>query len=1092
MSHYHPTRPGAERELVEEAVLPTAVRVWAVRSEVSAQSAKPAQQPMPERQRVPKRRFPAEALVFDTETREETGQRLLLGVWRLYRDSPDTGRSGHTCIEEGFFYPDDLPQRDPGGWQQLRDYAATHQADLALGFPAQLQCVPLSWWLEHRLYRYGDQHRNRCDLVGFNLPFDLGALASHWAPAEKRYRGGWSLGLWGRFDDDGAWHDQRFHRRILLNSIDPRRTLFGWGSRTDPDKPELAGASRFVDLRTLAFALTDRSHTLGSAAAAFGGPFDKPPVSYGVIDEAMLHYAREDVRHTATLYRNCLTELARHKGVELQPQRLYSPAGVGAAYLKAMGVTPPLDKFTDLDPQILGWAMSAFYGGRAEARIVRTPVPVVVADFTSMYPALNALLDTWPMITAARLSVDDATEPVRQLLQARNLVELLLDPLTWRHRIGMTLVQLDHPDGVVLPVRAGYEPGARDYGIGVNPLTYDGQLWYALPDVLAAALLSDAPITVTRAVRLRPHGQQSGLRPVQLRGSRRVDPRSTSNPFVAMIEERHRTRHATDQSSDEKIRLDLFLKITANATAYGSLARFDRRDETHPVPVTVHGPGEHPFADRTRYPEDPGPYCFPPVAASITAGARLMLALIERLLGDQGGTYAFMDTDSIAILATPDGGPVPCPTATGDTVTAVSHQQVRQLLRRFEHLNPYGRDVVNDDPCLGRSPWKVEHDSLRQPIWCYAIASKRYALYRPTGSGPQLVQLTDEHQESATDTETEVAPEIGDVSMGGWSEHGLGLYLDPTEEQHRDNRGRLWIHDAWQWLLTSALTGTSPPLPGWADRYAVTQFSISTPRHASWFQLLDTGGHTPGKPRPFGFGLLGHLDPFAAALVDNYPAAPYAKDPHQWPNLPWYDRRTGQPISTTNAATLGHDPQRLADHLAAGTVPLRTLGQILQTYGDRPEHKSLSPDGTPAGPRTHGQLRRRPLRSAPPLTALIGKEGNRLLERATGEITDPADYRTTYANPDTDRWPQLVLPVLTAIRNAHGTKHIAEQVGISDRQVRKWLTGQAQPHSGATRHRQKAKQLAVDWATQQLQSEGMKAPADPSATLYAYKTLPSA
>jgi hypothetical protein len=31
---------------------------------------------------------------------------------------------------------------------------------------------------------------------------------------------------------------------------------------------------------------------------------------------------------------------------------------------------------------------------------------------------------------------------------------------------------------------------------------------------------------------------------------------------------------------------------------------------------------------------------------------------------------------------------------------------------------------------------------------------------------------------------------------------------------------------------------------------------------------------------------------------------------------------------------------------------------------------------------------------------LIGKEGNRLLERVTGEITDTADYRATYADPD--------------------------------------------------------------------------------------------
>ena len=81
----------------------------------------------------------------------------------------------------------------------------------------------------------------------------------------------------------------------------------------------------------------------------------------------------------------------------------------------------------------------------------------------------------------------------------------------------------------------------------------------------------------------------------------------------------------------ERDRLELFLKITANATAYGSLARFDRRDLAEKVPVTVHGPDLEPRQERISTPEDPGPYCFPPVACSITAGARLMLAILERL-----------------------------------------------------------------------------------------------------------------------------------------------------------------------------------------------------------------------------------------------------------------------------------------------------------------------------------------------------------------------------------------------------------------------------------------------------------------------------
>ena len=141
-------------------------------------------------------------------------------------------------------------------------------------------------------------------------------------------------------------------------------------------------------------------------------------------------------------------------------------------------------------------------------------------------------------------------------------------------------------------------------------------------------------------------------------------------------------------SKVDRDRLHLFLKITANATAYGSLARFDRRDLADKVPVTVHGPDPELRPEPTSTPEDPGPYCFPPVACSITAGARLMLALLERLVTDEDGSYAFCDTDSMAIVATASGGQVPCRTADGETITALRRNTVRDVLDRFRAAQP--------------------------------------------------------------------------------------------------------------------------------------------------------------------------------------------------------------------------------------------------------------------------------------------------------------------------------------------------------------------------------------------------------------------
>jgi hypothetical protein len=198
-----------------------------------------------------------------------------------------------------------------------------------------------------------------------------------------------------------------------------------------------------------------------------------------------------------------------------------------------------------------------------------------------------------------------------------------------------------------------------------------------------------------------------------------------------------------------------------------------------------------------------------------------MLALIERTVRGHGGSYAVMDTDSIAIVATPTGGLVDCDTADSATVTALSHEQTRELLRRFSTLNPYGPDVINDARLLGRSAWKVEHDSLHRQVWCYAISSKRYVLYQQTDQGPELVWVGDAQEVSSADAEAAPTEDID--PLVDWSEHGLGLYLDPTDEQRRDQKGRrLWIREAWEWILTRALTGETVLEPAWFHRYAVS------------------------------------------------------------------------------------------------------------------------------------------------------------------------------------------------------------------------------------------------------------------------------
>jgi hypothetical protein len=807
------------------------------------------------------------------------------------------------------------------------------------------------------------------------------------------------------------------HPRLIVRSIDPRRTLFSWGSVKHETGDRAEQPSRFVDLHTLAFALTDQNHSLESAGAAFGDSWQKDSIPYGVIDERSLDYAREDVRHTAILYRACLAELRLHTGVDLDAPRLYSPATVGARYLEAMGVDHPLERFMAdpelladrpgvmdgerIHPRLIGFSMGGFFGGRAEARLVRTPVPVTLVDATSMYPTVNANLRTWELLTADRLDVVDVTDDVNVLLLAPDLIDRVLERETWSSAIGVTLVELANPDGDILPVRAFYDPNGLDPGIGLNPLTYGGRLWYLPPDVIAATLLAGRQPAIARALRFVGIARQGRLRSVALRGGQTIDP-YTDDPFVRMVEERHRIDHAKDdRSQDERNRLTRFLKITANATAYGILARFDRRELADAVPITVWGPDETPTTKNLRHPEDPGPYAFPPIAATITAAARLMLALLERLVTDAGGTYVFCDTDSMAIVARPASGKaIHCPTPDGtNRINGLGRRTIEGILRRFAHLNPY-------DPALGIPVWKAEHDSLERPVTCYAISAKRYLLYRssPDGRTADFVDIGDDPDEGAGLDDSEV--------LTDWSEHGLGLYLSPlVDERGRpardDKRRRTWVGDAWRWVLRDAL-GEAPGQLSWADLPAVTRFTISSPAIESWFRGRDRVLSPEERMRPGGFGLL--AQPAEGHAAGPMPAGPYETDPQLWLSQSWYDRRSGRQVRLSTADPVGF-PERFATDLASGAVRVRTLGEVLATYGRRPEHKSLAPDGSPAGPTTAGLLRRRPIRSSPVRTHLAGKEGNKLLERLTGVVTVPEDYRTDYGARG-DPWTELVVPVL--------------------------------------------------------------------------------
>jgi hypothetical protein len=64
---------------------------------------------------------------------------------------------------------------------------------------------------------------------------------------------------------------------------------------------------------------------------------------HGKVTPEYVDYARRDVLATAELLEKLLVEFDRHP-LALAPTRAFSPASIGKAYLRAMGIRPPLER----------------------------------------------------------------------------------------------------------------------------------------------------------------------------------------------------------------------------------------------------------------------------------------------------------------------------------------------------------------------------------------------------------------------------------------------------------------------------------------------------------------------------------------------------------------------------------------------------------------------------------------------------------------------------------------------------------------------------------------------------------------------------
>jgi len=901
------------------------------------------------------------ALIYDTETATDAAQRLRFGAYQV--------RKSGKLREAGFFYgPQSLSDQELA---TLLAYADAHG----------IKVRTVEEFVEEVFFLYAYELRGIC--VGFNLPFDLSRIALDYASARKDMRGGFSLLL---SEDKRRPRVQVKHlnnRSALIRFTAPARQKTVRGMRNRGLKVRI-GRGHFVDGRTLAGALLGGSWSLERLAKHLRTKHQKLGTEEhgGPLTEEYLQYATRDVQVTWECFEQLRKMYEGYRLTETPVDKIYSEASLGKAYLRQMGITPWRDLQLNFPLELLGIIMSTYNGGRSEVHIRRKVVQILYCDFLSMYPTVCTLMKLWPLVIAQRVEWRDATEEVHQFLEDVTL-EDLQKPEVWPKLCALVRIR---PDADILPVRSRYGEESQ-CTIGTNYLTHDEPLWYTLTDCVADKLLRRGkPPKVLEALRFEPVSVQADLKSINIAGNSdySVDP-YTDDFYKRLIDLRSevkaRLKEAQKAGDTAKAaRLDAeqnALKLCANATSYGIFVELNVTKLDKPQEVTCYGPSGKGFATGVSNVEEPGRYFHPLLATFITGGARLKLAIVERLAEDSEISWAFCDTDSMA-LAMPEG-----------MDEAEFLERAERVREWFTPLNPY----EHKGPLfkLEDANYRVEDGKLvdqLEPLYCLAISAKRYALFNLDERGRPVLRKV--------------------------SAHGLGHLLPPYKEEQAprnipkpvvplsDLEAERWQHDLWYRIVEAAL-GDAPEqvrlddLPGF-QKPAVSRYAATTPNLLRWFK-----GYNHGKPyreqvKPFGFLLAYQSSPMAMGKATPKPVSVYDKDLRKAAEG-CFDRETGEPV------------QPLA---------LKTYQEALAQYHLHPEAKFHNGDYLDCGVT----LRRHILATA---IEHIGKEANRWEEQLYLGLVFEA--QTEYGTAPDDR--ERILKILLRAGQKFSQPALATAAGVS-------------------------------------------------------------
>src|SRR5262249_55222908 len=198
-------------------------------------------------------------------------------------------------------------------------------------------------------------------------------------------------------------------------------------------------------------------------------------------------------------------------------------------------------------------------------------------------------------------------------------------------------------------------------------------------------------------------GKLPNLHAVELPGLGRFDPNADgADLFLFLAEGRQRLERGDGDLDDaERDRLAAFYKRWDNSACSGIFLEVHPQEPSNQKQNgTIVGP-DGPYETEAHAFEQAGRWFFPPFYSLVTSAGRLLLSLAIREVRAAGGTVAYFDTDSVAILATPKGGLVP---VDGGRLRdregrpcerALSYEEVDAIRWSLERHSPYSHKTLS-------------------------------------------------------------------------------------------------------------------------------------------------------------------------------------------------------------------------------------------------------------------------------------------------------------------------------------------------------------------------------------------------------------